>query len=318
MRILWNVHLWPPIHNCGAEMMAKGISDHLISKGHTVRVCLQQANKHKITKPYEWEGVTVFPPASTEALFQTSDIILTHLDYTKETIYLAKKHKKKVVHFVHNDFPYPSIIAHPEVRVVYNSEWIKRKLNYVNESFVLTPPCDFRYYDVNPNPEKSEYITLINLDWNKGGEVLTKIANEFPDKKFLGVMGSYNYDERGQFTKQPGNVKVIPNTPDILSVYRQTRTLIMPSFYESWGRTASEAICSGIPVIASRTEGLDENLDYAGLFVDDRDDIEAWVRWIKKLDDKKFYKQVSEKSKKRSRELDPVNKLNELELWLTR
>ena len=30
----------------------------------------------------------------------------------------------------------------------------------------------------------------------------------------------------------------------------------MPSDYESWGRTATEAMCSGIPVICSEANGL--------------------------------------------------------------
>lgn len=318
MRFLWNLHLYQPHHNCGAELMAHQISKHLIKFGHSVKVCLQQANRHRIKRPYEWEGVMVFPPDAQDALFQTSDVILTHLDYTQQTIHLGRKYKKKVVHFVHNSSPYKSIIEAPEVRVVYNSNWIKEELNYRNDSFVLQPPCDYRVYGVNENPIDSEYITLINLDYNKGGHILTKIAEAFPDKKFLGVEGSYSVDDKGQYLRQPGNVKVIPNTPNILDVYKQTRVLIMPSLYESWGRTASEAMCSGIPVIASRTKGLDENLDYAGLFVDDRDDVDAWIRWIKRLDDKKFYNQVSNKSKQRSIELDPINKLNDLEYWLTK
>lgn len=313
---LWSIHLYPPVHNCGSELMAHQISKFLISKGHTVKVLLHQANKHKIKNPYEWEGVTVFPPTVKEDLYRNCDVILTHLEYTNESIWAARRNKKRVVHFVHNDIPYQSIKDAPEADVVYNSKWIQEKLNYHNRSMVVEPPCDYRHYDVNENPEKSEYITLINLDWNKGGEVLQKLAKALPDKKFLGVQGSYSADDNGQFLNQPANVKVVPNTPDILSVYRQTRVLIMPSMYESWGRTATEAMCSGIPVVASATPGLMENLGEAGLFVHDRDDIDQWIRWIKRLDDKKFYSQVSAKAKKRSRELDPIEKLNQLEDWL--
>lgn len=318
MTFLWSIHLYPPVHNCGSELMAHNISKYLISRGHRVRVLLNQAVRHNIKNPYEWEGVMVFPPqGDNRALFETSDVVLTHLDYTRQTIGWGKMFKRKVVHLVHNDSPYPSVINSPSTHVVYNSNWIKEKLGYKNNYFILQPPCDYRYYDVNKNTEESEYITLINLDWNKGGEILTKIAQELPEKKFIGVAGSYSYDSRGQFIKQPPNVKVVNNTPDILSIYRQTRVLIMPSHYESWGRTATEAICSGIPVIASRTAGLNENLDYAGLYVDDRNDIDQWVRWIKRLDDKKFYSHVSAKSRERSRELDPEKKLSELEYWLT-
>lgn len=317
MTILWSIHLYPPIHNCGAEYMAHGINKFLMSKGHKARVLLHQANKHRITKAYDYEGVTVIPPVNPEGTIGTADVIITHLDYTHHTINLCRKAKKPVVHLVHNDIPYQSIRKAPEANVVYNSQWIKDKLGYPNNSFVLTPPCDWRHYDVNKNPEKSEYITLINLDWNKGGGVLREIAKMMPDKKFLAVIGSYSFDDKGQFKDQPSNVKVVPNTPDILSIYRQTRVLIMPSFYESWGRTATEAMCSGIPVVCSSTPGLVENCGKAGLFVDDRNDVDQWVRWIKRLDDKKFYQQASKLSKERSREHDPVQKLEEFERWLT-
>lgn len=298
-------------------MMAHDINKFLISRGHRVRVLLNQALKHNISKPYDWEGVQVFPPnMNTAGLFETSDIVLTHLDYTRDTIAKCMIHKKPCIQFVHNDSPYPSVINKPDVGVVYNSKWVRDALNYKNKGFVLYPPCDFRHYGVCDNPEANEYITLINLDWNKGGEMLTKIANALPDRKFIGVQGSYSYDSRGQFLKQPKNVKVVPNTPDILSIYRQTRVLIMPSHYESWGRTATEAMCSGIPVVASRTPGLNENLDHAGLFVEDRNDLDAWLRWIKRLDNKQFYKSVSERCIKRAKELDPVKNMEDLERFM--
>jgi glycosyltransferase involved in cell wall biosynthesis len=316
MTILWPIHLYPPVHNCGAEYMAHGVNKFLMARGHHARVLLYQANRYKITRAYEYEGVTVYPPANELSLAKNADVLITHLDYTQAAIRLARQAKRPCVQFVHNDSVYQSILDAPEVNIVYNSEWIKEKVNYPNNSFVLTPPCDYRHYDVNEDPEASEYITLINIDFNKGGEVLQKIAKAMPDKKFLAVMGSYSVDDKGQITDQPGNVKIIPNTNDILSVYRQTRVLIMPSKYESWGRTATEAMCSGIPVVCAATPGLVENCDKAGLFVDDRDDVDQWVRWIKRLDDKKFYKEASKKAKQRSRELDPIKKLEEFEQWL--
>ena len=318
MTFCWSIHLYPPVHNCGAEYMAHWINKYLMSRGHHTRVVLHQANRYKITRGYEYDGVQVIPPIKNMLdTFRMSNILFTHLDYTGRTISWGKQVKRPVVQFIHNTHRYDSIMENPHVNVVYNSHWAKKELDYVNNGFVLTPPCNWRYYDVNEDPEGNEYITLINLDHNKGGHILAEIAKRFPDKKFLGVMGSYSVDDNGQFIKQPGNVKVIPNTPNILEVYKKTRVLIMPSLYESWGRTATESMCNGIPVVVSATQGLSENCDYAGLYVHDRDDIEQWVRWIKRLDDKRFYKGVSEKCRQRSRDLDPVVQLGEFEKWLT-
>lgn len=313
MRVLWVIHLYPPYHNCGAEYMAHNLNKFLISQGHSVRVLLRQAANNNPPRIYEHEGMMVFPPTTKpDPLYMTSDVIFTHLDYTREAILGAKRWGKKCVHFVHNSTPYGSIQEHPWVSVVYNSQWIKNEINYPNKSFVLLPPCDYRYYTV----KRGDYITLINLDANKGGYVLKKIAEKLPDYKFLAVRGSYSSDTDGQITSQPKNVRVVDNTPDILKIYKKTRVLIMPSLYESWGRTATEAMCSGIPVVVTATKGLVENCDYAGLYVHDREDINQWVRWIKRLDDPAFYKMASEKASQRARELDPIQNMIDFIRWI--
>lgn len=314
MRILWHIHLYPPIHNCGAEYMAHSLNKFLIDKGHTVRVLLRQSPGNYSKMVYDYEGVQVFPHNSNiQGLYTSSDIVFTHLDYTREAIFTARRYKKRCVHFVHNSSQYDSVLDAPEVEVVYNSQWIKKELNYLHRSFVLLPPCDYRYYKVNTS---REYITLINLDFNKGGNILKSIAERLPEKQFLAVKGSYSSDVQGQYTDFPPNVKVVENTPNIREVYAKTRILIMPSLYESWGRTATEAMCSGIPVVCSATHGLVENCDYAGLYVHDRSDINSWIRWINRLDKQAFYNKASELSYKRSIELDPVKNMEDFEKWI--
>jgi glycosyltransferase involved in cell wall biosynthesis len=318
MRVLWSIHLYPPHHNCGSEYVAHHVNKYLVSKGHHVRVMLHRDNGIKF--PYEYEGVEVFRASPSVDAYRWADVICTHLDFTQYTICMADLAKRPLVHFVHNDTPYTSIQnAFNKNYAVYNSEWIANKLEYKWPSYVLRPPCDFDYYNVNENPEENEYITLINLDKNKGGEILNKVAKAMPERKFLGVMGSYSSPYQiGQIVEQPGNVKVVPNTPDVLSVYKQTRVLLMPSAYESWGRTATEAMCSGIPVICTPTPGLKENCADAGIYIPARAkieegqeldleeyDIEPIVKAIKSLDDKKYYEKVSKKCRARAKELNP-------------
>jgi glycosyltransferase involved in cell wall biosynthesis len=315
MNILASFHLYPPKHNCGAEWMAHNIFKHLISKGHNVRVLLHQANRYQIKNLYEFEGVDVFPPAQNiiENLMRWSDCVITHLDYTRWTIHAAKLYKKPVIHFIHNSHLYPEIVdAERNQHIVYNSQWLKDKLQYKWSNFILTPPCDFREYDNGIDTESNEYITLINLNENKGGKIFEQIAMALPNKKFLGVLGSY--DE--QIIPKLPNITIVPNTTDIKQWYAKTRILLMPSAYESWGRTATEAMCNGIPVICTEAEGLKENCGTAGIYIKKRDDIKSWVEAIVKLDEKKTYATASRKTKARSRELDPRKTLDEFESWL--
>ena len=125
-------------------------------------------------------------------------------------------------------------------------------------------------------------------------------------------MGSYSEPaDKGQHTNQPPNVTVLQKTPTIKDVYAKTRILIMPSKYESWGRTATEAMCSGIPVISSGTPGLRENCGKAGLYFD-REEVKLWVDQIEKLFNPKAYEKASKAAKIRSRELDPMASLERL------
>lgn len=314
MNILASIHLYPPHHNCGAEYMAHNLFKYLQSKGHVVRVLLHQANQYKIRDNYMFDGVDVFPPNPRviDNLFNWSHAVFTHLDYTQWTISACRKYNKPLFHLIHNSHVYPEIVnADKNQHIVYNSQWLKDKLNYKWSNFILTPPVDFRNYDLGKDSDQNEYITLINLNENKGGKIFEEIARAMPNRLFLGVKGSYD----DQIIPNLPNVKILTNSPNIKEVYAQTRILLMPSEYESWGRTATEAMCNGIPVICTTTPGLKENCENAAIYIKDRNDIKSWISAITKLDDKKAYASQSKKARERARDLDPSKTLNDFENW---
>lgn len=315
MNIVLSIHLYPPQHLCGAEMMIHAMAKDWQSKGHNVRVLLHQANHYKITNNYVFDGIDVFPPNQnvTDNLMRWADAVFTHLDYSRWTIHAAKMYRKPVFHLIHNSHPYPEIIlAEKRQHIIYNSEWLKDLLKYEHPSIVVPPPVDYKYYDLGIDTSKNEYITLINVNKNKGGEIFTEIARAMPKKKFLGVLGSY--DE--QISQNLPNLVYISKQVDIREALNKTRILLMPSEYESWGRTATEAMCSGIPVICTDTPGLVENCGKAAIYVKERNNIKNWVEAITKLDEKETYGSWSRKGKARAKEHDPRKKLDELELWI--
>jgi len=179
------------------------------------------------------------------------------------------------------------------------------KEHFINDSFVLRPPISLKrpFMLDDPDPINNEYITLINCNTNKGGEILAKIAKLMPDRNFLAVTGAY--DE--QLLKFPKNVTVVPCTKNIQEIYDKTRLILMPSSYESWGMVASEAIENGIPVIANKTFGLRENLGGAGTYCP-LDDINKWVKSIKLLDCKRVYDFKSGQSLNRAKEHKLMNR----------
>jgi glycosyltransferase involved in cell wall biosynthesis len=212
---------------------------------------------------------------------------------------------KPIVWFYHNHSQYGTVQRCKErLIVVYNSQAAKDANQYPNNySLVLAPPVDIDYYDVPRGNDGA--ITLINLNERKGGPIFWKLAAELPEYKFLGVKGSYGQQWDGD--RLP-NVEIMEPQTDMREVYKRTDILIMPSDYESWGRTATEAAASGIPVISTDTPGLRENMGEAGIYIDKRRFYE-WVAMIKKLKGKKEYAEQSAKVRARAQEHRPNSKL---------
>jgi len=343
MRLLWVIHLYPPKHNCGSELMAHHINRHLLSQGHEVRVILMQAKWHKVKVPFEYEGVRVIgDPLDNLDVYRWADALLTHLDFTRYAINIARMVRKPIVNFIHSHYTYdpnPIPAAKSDCHVVYNSRWVKETLNYDWPNMIMFPPCDPSYYNVCEDPWKNKAITMISLNENKGGYILHQVAKRMPYAKFIGVTGSY--DDGGlqgeivdKIRAECPNVEIVPNTPNILDVYRQTRVLLMPSRYESWGRTATEAMCNGIPVICTETKGLKENCGDAGLYIPDRGtceadqygkivnhdgdtyDVEPILRHLRNLENEVYYRSVSDKCRERAEQLNPSNQMQELENFL--
>lgn len=303
MRVLAWVHLYPPDHCAGAEMMLHEILLGLKERGHESRVIVDN------TTATSHEGIRLqqLDNRNSLDLINWADIVVTHLDRTR-TVMTAVGNRKPIVHLVHNDqqLAYHKVRPNRAQLVVANSEWIRNAIVWPGASIVVPPPVHPDRYRVTPGDK----VTLVNLSEPKGAPTFWALAAEMTDRQFLGVIGGYG--EQVIPKKIPANVTVKKHTPDIKSVYRQTRLIVMPSSYESWGRVGIEAAASGIPTIAHPTPGLKESLGESGTFVD-RDDIEGWVNAIRALDDKSAYDKVSKLAAKRSAELDPKPHLDKLE-----
>ena len=274
-----------------------------MSRGHIVKVMTSKQNNEN----YEYDGIHVFNRSHNWYFHHDwADIIFTQLDFAGDVAIDCKTSKKPAVWFAHNTFMYSSVRTHRELNVVYNSIWNSEICKYANNGFVLPPPVDIAHYRV----QKGDKIALINLNNNKGANMFYQIAEAMPDKQFLAVQGGYGQ----QIYKELPNVEFLANQSDIRIAYRKTRILLMPSQYESWGRTATEAMASGIPVICSDLPGLRENCNDAATYCKpDRSD--EWVRAIRNVEEN--YEICSNKALDRANELIPENNLINFEQWVT-
>jgi len=308
------LHAYVPFWNAGSEVCAHTVNRLLAKSGHEVWVGVPGY-------PYKmYQGVHIFDMNNRlmlHRLMTHADVISTH-SYRDKCLALAKRYGAAYIDWFHGGtFTANARKAgydqtNPRYWAVFNSTSLQEAHSHMTEDryHILRPPVDWREYEVHHNTAQPQYVTLSNLNENKGGQILIDIAKAAPEIQFLGVRGSYW--KQIEDTTLP-NVTYINNTPQIKEVYAMTKILIMPSKDETWGRTAVEAMSSGIPVIVAPTPGLKECVQDAALLVD-RTETKEWVRLIRRLhNDKSFYDEYSNRGKARARQLEPTH---DLELFI--
>jgi len=287
MKILGIVHAFPPDHGSGAEWMMHDMMQYMMMQGHECKVWVTKYPAQDIN------GIKMVG----EGYVPECDMIWTHLNMTGKAINISKQYKKPLVHIVHNT-QHMGVISVQRKNVYnlfntwYTFDTLKDKYHR-HPYMIFHPSVDMNHYSIEPT---GKAITLININESKGGYILAELAKRMPDMEFIGVKGAYGT----QVVDQPENVRIMENMEDIREAYKQTKVLIMPSKYESYGRTAVEAMCSGIPVIANPTPGLLESCGSAGYFAD-RNKVEEWVGAIR--DVFKNYEYWSKRAKLRAEDL---------------
>lgn len=271
MKILAQTPKYLPDQYSGGETMLHDYLKLLVDEGHEVWVI---ADKPSLT---EYEGVQLFDRSMVEILYKGCDLVITHLGSIGQAVNKCRRYLKPLIYIVHNDYEQSAVRTHSWINVVYNSEWCKAKLPYKGKGVVCRPIINYdKFKDLEP---EGEYITMVNINKNKGGEILRAMAKRMPQYKFQAVLGGY----QEQVLPQPDNVRVLPNGSDMVEVYKSSRLVMMPSKYESWGRVAAEAIVSGVPLIHTITEGLTEVANHKCNVIKDRDNFAEWYLEIKDL-----------------------------------
>lgn len=181
---------------------------------------------------------------------------------------------------------------------IANSEFTARtyKARFDIDSTVIPPTINPAFYST---PTTGEFVTLINPYEEKGFELAVRVAEACSEIPFLFVE-SWKLDDdhraRIEQTIAPlGNVTLESRTSDMKTVYGRTKILLAPSKWEeAWGRVASEAHCSGIPVVGSRRGGLPEAIGTGGVVLDYDAPLADWVAAIRLLwSDRREYERLS-------------------------
>ena len=177
--------------------------------------------------------------------------------------------------------------GHLDARFIANSNFTARRYEeaFGIRSTVIPPTIDPAKYRTETT---GRYVTFVNVYPEKGFERAVEIARLCPDIPFLFTEGwKLDGEHRGRVERilRPlGNVAFRGRTNDMRSVYAQTRVLLAPSRWEeAWGRVASEAHCSGIPVLGSTRGGLPEAIGPGGVALPYDAPVEDWAAALRAM-----------------------------------
>ncbi|MCG5537291.1 MULTISPECIES: glycosyltransferase [unclassified Halorhodospira] len=190
---------------------------------------------------------------------------------------------------------------HPRLLYISNSlftqSFFRERNNLLSE--VIRPLVHPERYRVHST---REVVLHLNPSPRKGIDITLKLAQQRPKVPFW-IVDTWGLDrrQRADFrarTRRLSNVRTFATTRDPRPLYRRSRLICAPSqWIETWGRMATEAHLSGIPVLASLSGGLPESVGPGGLLLPPDAPIEHWLTALDQLwSDPTAYAQIAARS----------------------
>lgn len=230
----------------------------------------------RTTDGYVLDGVTVLPSSGTTFLDICADaadvgatVLFAHSAMSQATVRAAKRLRKPSILAVHAPPRFAADLrrAWPGATVrLYNTEYARKEWKD-SKGWVLHPP-------IGPPPKEviggaRDALTLTSSLLNKGVTRVLELARRMPRQRFIivrspahGTHGSPDFEEEAASL---GNVEVWDRLhPRMMSLlWAETRILLVPSRYETYGLSALEAAWHGIPSVHVDTVHVREGIGTA-------------------------------------------------------
>ncbi|MET8050426.1 glycosyltransferase [Streptosporangium sp. NPDC005286] len=234
---------------------------------------------------YRWNGVDVrvVPQARLATALQTAldkftpDLVITSQEGSAD-LAAAARSRTTVAGWLHS-------VSKTGLHVLNG----KPHYALATSQFVLshTPPSQaavlfyppFRRF-VGPAVSRDGDLLMVNPVPAKGAELMHRIAELLPDRRFTLVMGWW--DTADEFARHP-NLTYLPRTYDMDDLYSRHQLLLVPSVVEdAFPRVIVEAALAGLPALGSSRGGVPEAIgDQTRLAPPD--DHSAWTSLIRLL-----------------------------------
>lgn len=158
------------------------------------------------------------------------------------------------------------ILGNPSISFIANSSFTRSIHTEKNFLGVVPPIVPSGNYTTATSRSCAVFI---NPAPYKGLGIVLGLAEARPDVTFWFVVNRTGFKRSGpmpQSWDRLRNVKIVGPVQDMRQIYRHAKLVLAPSqWVETWGRIATEAHFSGIPVLASNSGGLPEAVGPGGL-----------------------------------------------------
>lgn len=229
------------------------------------------------------------------------DMILCQLNGLAELVSISKKYKIPIIYFMHSYFTRDSdISSNYDIDLLYNDvDRIICLSNFIKDSLpnCLKEKAEVVYPYIKPekfkcnerNPKNILFFNPIDI---KGVEIIIELAKTFPAETFevYETWRKTTKKYKRQLEMLP-NVNIKRNSAEPKSLYSNAKIFLMPSqCKEGFGRGVVEANINGIPTICSNVGGIKEAAGESQVLINEYDNINHWIKALKKLlEDKNFY-----------------------------
>lgn len=187
------------------------------------------------------------------------------LFFNPEVRFIATFHGTDVYAYSQKNFLYKHFIRKLKSRIYVSNKLAERHSNLTGRMAVISAGILNVFSYKNTVCKKYDFIFVGNLEHVKGADRLLKLISENQDMTFL-VVGNGSYAEQLNSIKHSRLTYIKSATPEMLcQLFNESSCLINLSRNESFGLVITEALCCGIPVIATETDGALEQLIEANL-----------------------------------------------------
>jgi hypothetical protein len=277
MNIIALTHGYPPIWNMGGEVSLHRSLIPLAGK----KIVLT-----KTEEPYEFEGIYVkkikaknvldvntnYVPIAKQLRMLNANVVIAQNELSLPAVLAAREADAISIVSVHTPPKYGKLIRKAVATAdyaIYNTNHSAKEWGEPN-AFVIHPP-------INILPERSEVkadaYTLLSSLVNKGVEVVLALAKLYPNQRFIIVRSpaepTHGLPDLEERVKKLPNIELHPRVApeEVYKYLEQTRILLVPSRYETYGMSAIEAAQYGIPCVHVDTPHVREGIGEAAILI---------------------------------------------------